>query len=200
MARLIIQTEGFGNRAVELSLGINRVGRDEECEICIDHETVSTLHCELTLTDDGIYVHDCNSTNGTFINCEPILETWLDPGQTLRLGDVELFVETTAVTITIPKIERAAPQLPPVAFADGARPCPRHLDQRATFECTHCHEVMCNRCVRMMRIKGGKPHFLCCVCHQHCKRLATTELKKNKGFFGMLQDTVRLKFSGRPKE
>jgi hypothetical protein len=200
MARFIIQTEGFGGRVLELSLGVNRVGRDEECEICLEHETLSSLHCELTLSGDGVYVRDCDSTNGTFINGEPVLEAWLDPGQTLKLGDVELFVETTDVTIAIPKIERHAPKPPPVVLEDGALLCSRHADQRATFQCTVCQEVMCNRCVRMMRIKGGRPLFLCCVCHQKCERIAGIEPKKKKGFFGMLQDTVRLKFSGRPKE
>ena len=200
MARLIIKTEGFGNRVIELSLGVNRVGRDDDYEIRIDHETVSTLHCELTLSGDGVYVHDCDSTNGTFVNGEPIMEAWLDPGQTLRLGDVELLVESTATNIAIPKIERVAPKPPPVVLADGARLCPRHPEQRATFKCTNCHEVMCNGCVRMMRIKGGKPYFLCCLCHQKCERIATTETKKKKGFFGMLQETVRLKFTGRPKD
>lgn len=200
MARLIIQTEGFGGRAIELALGVNRIGRDDDYEICIDHETVSTLHCELTLSGDGVYVHDCNSTNGTFINGEPVMEAWLDPGQILRLGDVELLVETTEVTIAIPKIERDMPPSPPPVFEDGALPCPRHLEKRATFKCTRCHEVMCNGCVRMMRIKGGKPHFLCCVCHQPCERIAAAAPKKKPGFFGMLQDTVRLKFGGRPKE
>ena len=31
------------------------------------------------------------------------MEAWLDPGQTLRLGDVELFVESTEANIAIPK-------------------------------------------------------------------------------------------------
>jgi hypothetical protein len=195
MARLIITTEGFGCRAIELSMGVNRLGRDEECEIRIEHTTVSTLHCELTLTNDGVYVRDCNSTNGTFINGQPTLEAWLDAGQTLRLGDVELLVETTDATIAIPKMERAAPKPPPVIFEDGALLCSRHAEQRATFQCTNCREVMCNHCVRMMRIQGGRPLFLCCLCHQKCERIAAAAPKKKKGFFGQLQDTVRLKFT-----
>jgi len=70
MARLLIKTEGLGKQTIELSMGVNRVGRDPECEICLDHATVSSLHCELALTDDGVYLHDCDSTKGTFIDGE----------------------------------------------------------------------------------------------------------------------------------
>ena len=198
MARLVIKTEGFGNRILELHLGNNRVGRDDDCEFVIDHPTVSTLHCELHLTADGIYVHDCDSTNGTFVSDEPVMEAWLDPGQTLKLGDVELLVESTTATIAIPKIERAAAKAPAAVLDDGSLPCPRHLGQRATFKCTSCHEVMCGDCVRMMRLTGGKPLFLCCKCHQKCERIASDPVKEKKGVLGLFQETVRLVF-GRGK-
>ena len=200
MARLIIKTEGFGNRVIELSLGTNRVGRDDDYEICISHETISTLHCELTLSGDGVYVHDCNSTNGTFINGEPVLETWLDPGQTLNLGEVELLVESTEVNIAIPKIERELPK-PPAVLPDGEMSCPRHPEHHATFKCLHCHEVMCSGCVRMMRIKGGKPIFLCCICHQKCERINGDKVRARKSFLGRLQETVWLKLGhNKPKK
>jgi hypothetical protein len=53
--------------------------------------------------------------------------------------------------------------------------------------------------VRIIRIKGGKPHYLCLKCHNPCERLATEKAKLKKSFLGFLQDTVRLKFGGRPK-
>ena len=89
MARFLIKTEGLEQRALELRLGVNRVGRNPDGEIYIEHPTISSLHCELALTNDGVYVRDCDSTNGTFVNGERVVEVWLDPGQTLKLGDVE---------------------------------------------------------------------------------------------------------------
>jgi hypothetical protein len=43
-------------------------------------------------------VKDLNSTNGTFINGEKITEGTLKPGQTLRLGQVEMRLESGAAT------------------------------------------------------------------------------------------------------
>jgi len=199
MARLIIKNEGFGNRVLELSMGVNRVGRDPECEICLDHDTISSLHCELALTDDGVHIRDCNSTNGTFINGEPVKEAWLDAGQELKIGDVELLVESIAVTIAIPKIEHEPPKAP-VILENGANACSRHPEIQATFACTFCTETMCNACVRVMRRRGGQPLYLCRLCSHKCERIGSVEPKKKKSFFGMLQDTVRLKFGGRPKD
>ena len=81
MARLLIKTAGLENRTLELRLGVNHVGRDPDCEFCIDHPTISTLHCELSLTNDGVYIRDCKSTNGTFVNSKPVMEAWLDPAR-----------------------------------------------------------------------------------------------------------------------
>ena len=200
MARLLVKTQGLGSNTLDLRLGVNRVGRDPLNDFSISHPTVSTHHCELILSIDGVVLHDCGSTNGSFVNDQPVSEVWLEPGQLVRFGDVELLVESTDFNISIPKIEREAPKPPPVVLDDGVLLCPRHSELRATFKCTHCHEVMCSSCVRMMRIKGGKPLFLCCVCHNKCERITNQKPKEKKGFLGFLQDTVRLKFGGRPKD
>jgi FHA domain len=194
MARLLIKTAGVENRTLELRLGVNHVGRDPDCEFCIDHPTVSSLHCELSLTNDGVYIHDCNSTNGTFVNGEPVMEAWLNPGETVHLGDVELFVENTDAHVAIPKFERPRPK-PPVVLADGAILCPRHPQEPATYRCTYCREVMCGSCVHIMRIKGGQPLFLCTICSHRCEPIvAAAPAKKKKGFLGFLADTVKLRF------
>ena len=193
MARLLIKTEGLGNQALELRLGVNRVGRDPECELSINHSTISSVHCELALSNDGVYLRDCDSTNGTFLNGDPVKEAWLTPGQELRLGDVELFVESVDVQIVIPEYERERPK-PPVVLPDGAMVCPRHMEATATFKCTHCQEIMCNACVHILRRQGGKALFLCPICSQKCERIGVTETKKKKGFLDMLQETVKLKF------
>ena len=150
MARLLIKTAGLENRTLELRLGVNHVGRDPDCEFCIDHPTVSSLHCEISLTNDGVYIHDCDSTNGTFVNGEPVMETWLNPGQTVHLGDVELFVENTDAHMAIPQFERPRPK-PPVVLPErrgvvpappaGARHLPLHLLPRGDVQRLRPHHA-----------------------------------------------------------
>ncbi len=200
MARLLIQSQGGEGRSLELRLGTNRVGRDPENDFTIDHPTVSTHHCEFILTNDGVVLHDLNSTNGSYVNDQPVTHAWLEAGQTVRLGDVPLLVETTEITIAIPKIERPVTAIkPPVQMENGVLICPRHEHLMATFKCLTCGEVMCSGCVRMMRRHGGQPLFLCTLCHNRCERILLQQAKPKKGIIGFLQDTVRLKFGGRPK-
>lgn len=194
MARLLIKTQGLGIQALELHLGVNHVGRDPDCEQHLNHHTVSALHCELSLTSDGVYLRDCGSTNGTFLNGEPVKEAWLRPGQEVRLGDVELFVESTDALIAIPEIKpEIAP--PKVIQEAGELYCARHPGRKITFKCTHCAEVMCNACVHVMKRQGGQPLYLCRVCSHKCERIEIVQEKKNRSFFGYLQDTVKLKFT-----
>ena len=195
MARLLVKTDGLGLQAIELRMGVNRVGRSRDCEICLPHTTVSSHHAELALTNDGVYLRDTNSTNGTFLNGEPVAETWLAPGHEIKFGDVELTVESTDAVIAIPEYERGEPApAAPVILESGLTACPRHAEVAATFRCTHCKEVMCNACVKILRVKGGQPHYHCRLCSNPCERIEEAGVKKKKGFLEMLQTTIKLKF------
>lgn len=196
MARLVIKTEGLGIQPLELRMGVNRVGRDPECEIHLPHDTVSSHHAELALTSDGVHLQDCDSTNGTFINGRPTAEAWLNAGQQLRFGDVELLVESIEAVVAIPVFDRSAPQRPaPVILEGGRTACPEHPEVAATFRCPQCKEHMCNACIKAIRLKGRPPHYLCRICSHPAERIEVVAPKKKKGFFAMLADTVKLKFT-----
>jgi pSer/pThr/pTyr-binding forkhead associated (FHA) protein len=199
MARLLIKTEGLPNRTLELRMGANRIGRTlEDNDFAIPHSTISSLHCEIVVTNEGVYLRDCESTNGSFIDGEPVTEAvWLQAGQEIRLGDVELFVESTEVNIYIPEYDRSVPVVkPPTVLPDGTLCCPRHPETPAIFRCTNCGEVMCQSCIHIMKRQGGAPLFLCKVCSHKCERItvsASQKSQKKKGLLSFLQETVRLK-------
>jgi pSer/pThr/pTyr-binding forkhead associated (FHA) protein len=193
MARLLIRTAGLENQAWELRPGVNRVGRDPDSDFPIDHPTISTNHCEFVLSADGVFLRDCNSTNGSFVNGDQIKEARLLPGQTVTLGEVELFVESTEANVAIPQYERPRPK-PPVVLADGGMVCPRHARAQATYKCTFCSEIMCCQCVHVLRRKGGHPMFLCPICSHKCEPIRLAGQKKKRSFVEFLQDTVKLRF------
>src|SRR5579872_2111122 len=101
MANLVIQSPGFNNQVINLNLGVNRFGRIPGNDFIIEHATISSKHCEIALSDGQVTVRDCGSTNGTFLNDQPVMEATLAEGQILRLGDVDFLVESTAVNIAI---------------------------------------------------------------------------------------------------
>jgi len=192
MARLVIKSAGFGDRVIELNLGVNQIGRSPDCDVQIEHPTVSELHCEIVLAHEEVVVRDCASTNGTFVAGERIQEARLSAGQILHLGEVELLVETTDVTIQIPEFEMPRPA-PPVVMSDGSLLCPRHPNARATHQCTHCREVLCDACVHRMRRRGGRVLKLCPLCSHACVSLVA-EKRKKKSLFDLWRKTSKLPF------
>ncbi len=194
MARLVITSDGFGEQVIELKLGANRLGRSPECEFPIEHPTVSAIHCEIMLVAGGLLVRDCASTNGTLIDGRPIQQAEIRTGQVLRLGCVELLVETTEVTIGIPKFDMPRPA-PPVVLADGSLICPRHPQARATHQCTHCREVMCDQCLHRLRRRGGKVLKLCPLCSRRCLPIEREKPKK-PSMLRLFGKTVKLPFLG----
>ncbi|MGA3283316.1 MAG: FHA domain-containing protein [Verrucomicrobiota bacterium] len=96
MAKLVILTQGMTDRAHELKADRTTIGRVEDNLFQIAEPSVSSHHCEVLLRGNDVVIKDLDSTNGTFINGEKIAESILKPGQTLRLGNVELRLDTGA--------------------------------------------------------------------------------------------------------
>jgi len=192
MASLVIKSAGFGSRVIELNLGVNRFGRNPGNDFQIEHPTVSDMHCEIVLASEGVLVRDCSSTNGTFVGGQRIEEASLSTGESLHLGEVELLVETTEVTVAIPKFEVSRPA-PPVVLPDGSLICPRHPHARATHQCTHCREVLCDTCVHRLRRHRGKLIKLCPICSHSCVPIEGEKPEK-QSFLALLRKTVKLPF------
>jgi pSer/pThr/pTyr-binding forkhead associated (FHA) protein len=72
------------------------IGRVDDNTFQISEASVSSHHCEILLQGADVLVRDLNSTNGTFINGEKVTEKVIKPGQILRLGQIEMRLETDA--------------------------------------------------------------------------------------------------------
>jgi pSer/pThr/pTyr-binding forkhead associated (FHA) protein len=90
MAKLVVLTQSMAGRSCDLTAERTTVGRVEDNTFQIAEPSVSSRHCEILLQVSDILIRDLGSTNGTFINGEKITEGILKPGQTLKLGNVEL--------------------------------------------------------------------------------------------------------------
>src|SRR5437016_13904112 len=96
MAKLVLLSAGMTGRTHELKVDKTTIGRVEDNTFQIAEPSVSSHHCEVLLRGADIVIHDLNSTNGTFINGEKVSESVLKPGQVLRLGQIEMRLETEA--------------------------------------------------------------------------------------------------------
>src|SRR5215475_14712441 len=96
MAKLVLLSAGMTGRTHELKVDKTTIGRVEDNTFQIAEPSVSSHHCEVLLRGNDVIVRDLNSTNGTFINGEKVTESPIKPGQILRLGQIEMRLETDA--------------------------------------------------------------------------------------------------------
>ena len=96
MAKLVVLSAGMTGRTHELKADKTTIGRVEDNSFQIAEASVSSHHCEVLLRGSDVVVRDLNSTNGTFINGEKVTESVIKPNQILRLGQIEIRLETDA--------------------------------------------------------------------------------------------------------
>ncbi len=63
------------------------IGREKDCDICVEDFSVSRRHAQIRPGPDGYYVEDLRSTNGTCVNDVVVTSQRLRDGDYLRTGD-----------------------------------------------------------------------------------------------------------------
>src|ERR1017187_1346791 len=96
MAKLVVLSVGMTGRTHGWKVEETTTGRVEDNPFQIAEPSDSSHHCEVELKGNEVLVRDLNSTNGTFINGEKVTEKVIKPGQILRLGQIEMRLETDA--------------------------------------------------------------------------------------------------------
>lgn len=69
-----------------LDQSVTRLGRDEQCEVVLDEIGVSRVHASLTQANGEFEIQDEDSTNGTFVNDDPVSRRALRDGDRIDLG------------------------------------------------------------------------------------------------------------------
>jgi hypothetical protein len=184
----------------ELEPGFNTLGRNPTNDFRVHDVTVSSFHCEIVVSGDSILVRDLGSTNGTFIDGQPILEEQLKPAQVLRLGSAELRLDSHAVPepprVAIPELTVEQPPAS-ATLPDGSLSCVNHPEIPAVVKCVKCQKVFCEDCVHVLRLAGGKTRTFCPSCSGICEPLPGTSqvpLKpRRQSLFGRLTQTIRIR-------
>lgn len=67
------------------------IGKEEGVELFLDRETISRMHAKIEYLEKNYYIEDLNSTNGTFLNEEPLIykkRVQLKENDIIRFADV----------------------------------------------------------------------------------------------------------------
>ncbi|MAT16129.1 MAG: hypothetical protein CMJ46_12770 [Planctomyces sp.] len=71
------------------------IGRSNSCDLRIDSDDVSRRHCFLVVTDEGVWVRDLDSANGTRVEGYSLSkgeDCLLNPGAHVAVGPVEFSI------------------------------------------------------------------------------------------------------------
>jgi pSer/pThr/pTyr-binding forkhead associated (FHA) protein len=111
---LIVKTQGKSEgRVIPITLAQFLIGRDPECQLRPASPLISKRHCALLVKGDKAFVRDYDSTNGTFVNEEPVKgERELKHDDQLKVGplffQVRLEKATTGTGATPPPPTKAS--------------------------------------------------------------------------------------------
>jgi hypothetical protein len=128
MAKLVVLSAGFNGRTHELNVDKTTIGRVEDNTFQLADPSVSSHHCEIVLRGTDVVIHDLGSTNGSFINGEKISESVLKPGQTLKLGQIELQLVPDGAPMPAMKPAPAPAAGAPAAPAPAQAPHKQKMD------------------------------------------------------------------------
>jgi signal transduction histidine kinase/CheY-like chemotaxis protein len=79
------------------------IGRDRQCDICVDDPMVSTSHAEIVRDVTGAYrLRDLGSRRGTFVGDRQVQEIELREGDELLIGPTRMRFHTRGTTSPVP--------------------------------------------------------------------------------------------------
>jgi pSer/pThr/pTyr-binding forkhead associated (FHA) protein len=81
-----------GGTPIEISRDLTVVGRQEDCDLRLDHKSVSKVHCVIVKTDGLLLLRDLGSTNGTRVNGQRVRRAALLPNDQLNIANCKFTV------------------------------------------------------------------------------------------------------------
>lgn len=75
---------------ITLGRGMTRIGNGNEADVWIDRDTISRMHARIDCEENCYYIEDLNSTNGTFVNEEPLA---YKERRRLQMNDIVSFAD-----------------------------------------------------------------------------------------------------------
>ncbi|MBM4043767.1 MAG: FHA domain-containing protein, partial [Planctomycetes bacterium] len=97
------------------------IGRSSQADVSLDSTDVSRLHCQVEGDGDLFWLTDLKSSNGTFVNDQPVTNYLLYDGDVISVGGVKLEFAVVQESGDGAETDRAVPAAPtpaPSAEAD----------------------------------------------------------------------------------
>jgi pSer/pThr/pTyr-binding forkhead associated (FHA) protein len=81
-----------GGKPIEITRDLTLVGRKEDCDLRMEHKSISKQHCVIVKTDGLLLIRDLGSTNGTRVNGTRVRRAALLPNDQLGVASLRFKV------------------------------------------------------------------------------------------------------------
>ncbi|WP_020473297.1 FHA domain-containing protein [Zavarzinella formosa] len=106
---LVVAQGVHSGKSIPITVPDFVIGRDPQCQLRPASPAVSKQHCGIAQRDGKVFVRDCGSTNGTFVNDEQVGgDREVQNGDKLKVGPLE-FVIRLEVSVTVKPAPKKAP-------------------------------------------------------------------------------------------
>ncbi len=89
MNQAFLKIHGENPRIVSL-VDMMTIGQDSLCQVQLFGTDISDRHARIEMKDENYLVRDLRSQNGSYLNDARVMEAYLQEGDTLRVGTVEM--------------------------------------------------------------------------------------------------------------
>lgn len=126
MAKLILSMDGLVLKEIALTKERTTIGRKPHNDIQIDNLAISGEHAAIVTILSDSFLEDLNSTNGTYVNGQPIKKHFLKDNDVVELGKYRLkFVADTASAQLTDYEKQPALDMSEASPPTGGSPRPR---------------------------------------------------------------------------
>ena len=83
--------DGYGqNREAVMERNNIVIGREPDCDVVIGDQNVSRHHAVISREEEGFFIKDLNSANGTFVNSQPVTMQLIKHMDIIQMGGAML--------------------------------------------------------------------------------------------------------------
>ena len=102
LASFLVRSGALKGQRLQVKTPVANIGRADYNDLVIPDPSVSTNHAKLQRREGVWVLVDLESTNGTFVDGEPVkADAPLAPGASVRFGDVQLVFEPTDDAVSV---------------------------------------------------------------------------------------------------
>lgn len=121
MAKLILSMDGLVLKEIPLTKQRTTIGRKPQNDIQIDNLAISGEHAAIVTILNDSFLEDLNSTNGTYVNGQPIKKHILQHNDVVELGKYRIkYLIEPAAAMAMTEYEKGSLTMYPSATADAS--------------------------------------------------------------------------------